>query len=65
MNRGSIMSSGNRRRKNEHTSIVCRRDLLKVGPLALSGSLLPSWLMGREANPGNESRELPGARAKS
>lgn len=60
------MSNGNRRRKLEHTSIVCRRDLLKIGPLALSGgTLLPSWLMGSETKPGNESRELPGARAKS
>ncbi len=52
-------------RKREHTSVVCRRDLLKVGPLAVSGSLWPSLLLGRENRGATEGKEIAGARAKS
>ncbi|HTN01518.1 MAG TPA: DUF1501 domain-containing protein [Planctomycetaceae bacterium] len=45
----------------EHTSVVCRRDLLKVGPLAVSASLWPSLLAPGIAH-GSES---PLAKAKS
>ncbi|MCA9099305.1 MAG: DUF1501 domain-containing protein, partial [Planctomycetaceae bacterium] len=52
-------------RKREHTSVVCRRDLLKVGPLAVSGSLWPSLLWGGENRAATEGKEVAGARAKS
>lgn len=41
-------------------SIVCRRDLLKVGSVALSGSILPSLFLGR-----GHAAESPLAKAKS
>ena len=43
-------------------SLVCRRDLLKVGPLALSASVLPGLLTGRANAAFNPS---PTAKAKS
>lgn len=52
-------------RHREHTSLLCRRDLLKVGPLALSGSLWPQLLSGAERPSPTSDKEIPGAQAKS
>ena len=43
-------------------ALVCRRDLLKIGPLALSASILPSLMTGRVQA---EIAVAPKARAKS
>ena len=45
-------------------SIVARRDVLKVGPLMLSASVLPTWLYGT-ASAADEFQPNPYAKAKS
>jgi len=53
------MSVSSRRLEELH-SLVCRRDVLKVGPVALSASLLPGLLQGAEPQV-----QLAAAKAKS